>query len=141
LKKMKTFLNPGGMVSVLDYNHSALSWVPRPPQSMLTFYDTFLRWRASAGMNNQIAGDLPHYFSDAGFHSIEVLSADEVYRAGEDNFRAKAGIWLKVAAMKQISEEGWISDAQRSDAIVAYDHWIETQAESMTMKLNEVRGR
>src|SRR5690606_15082264 len=27
LKKMKTFLNPGGMVSVLDYNHSALSWV------------------------------------------------------------------------------------------------------------------
>lgn len=141
LKKMKTFLIPGGMVSILDYNHAALSWAPQPPQSMLTFYDAFLRWRADAGMNNQIADDLPRYFSDAGFHSVEVLNADEEYRAGKDNFKARAGIWSKVAGMKQISEEGWISDAQRSAAMKEYDQWIEAEAESMTMKLNEVRGR
>src|SRR5690606_6584386 len=141
LIKMKSLLRPVGVVSVLDYNHSALQWEPLPPQSMLTFYDAFLRWRADAGMNNQIANDLREYFSEAGFHGIEVINADEVYRKGSNNFSARAGIWSKVAGMKQISDEGWIDDALRLQAIAEYNDWIETGAESMTMKLNEVRGR
>lgn len=141
LIKMKSLLGPGGVVSILDYNHSAIQWQPQPPQSMLTFYDAFLRWREDAGMNNQIADDLPEYFSEAGFRSIEVINADEVYRKGSDNFATRAGIWSKVAAMKQISDEGWIGDELRMQAIEDYDHWIETAAEAMTMKLKEVRGR
>lgn len=141
LIKMKSLLRPGGVVSILDYNHSALQWEPLPPQSMLTFYDAFLRWRADARMNNQIADDLPEYFSETGFHSIEVINADEVYRKGSDNFAARVGIWSKVAGMKQISDEGWITDELRMRAIEEYNTWIETAAESMTMKLNEVRGR
>ena len=141
LTKMKSLLRPGGVVSILDYNHSALQWEPLPPQSMLTFYDAFLRWRADAGMNNQIANDLPEYFFETGFHSIEVINADEVYRKGSNNFAARVGIWSKVAGMKQISDEGWITDELRMRAIEEYNAWIETTAESMTMKLNEVRGR
>lgn len=141
LIKMKSLLRPGGVVSILDYNHSALQWEPLPPQSMLTFYDAFLRWRADAGMNNQIADDLQEYFSEAGFHSIEVIKADEVYRKGSNNFVARAGIWSKVAGMKQISDEGWIADELRIRAIEEYNTWIETEAESMTMKLKDVRGR
>ncbi|HEX7015852.1 MAG TPA: methyltransferase domain-containing protein, partial [Cyclobacteriaceae bacterium] len=39
LRKMKTLLKPGGIVSVLDYDHTALVWEPQPPASMLQFYD------------------------------------------------------------------------------------------------------
>lgn len=140
LVKMKALLKPGGVVSVLDYDHTALAWEPQPPSSMLDFYDAFLRWREHAGMNNRIAKDLPGYFGAAGFHSIEVVNADEVYRRGSANFLGRAGIWSKVAGMKQISEEGWIDDTSRLQAIEDYDRWVETEGRSMTMKLNEVRG-
>jgi hypothetical protein len=108
---------------------------------MLLFYDTFLKWRAHAGMNNQIADDLAVLFSEAGFHSIEVFNADEVYRKGDENFIVRAGIWSKVAGLKQMVDEEWIDDGLRLRAIEEYDSWVETHAESMTMKLNEVRGR
>ncbi|HEX7015170.1 MAG TPA: methyltransferase domain-containing protein [Cyclobacteriaceae bacterium] len=141
LTKIKALLKPGGTVSVLDYDHTALELEPQPPPSMLSFYDAFLRWREHAGMNNRIAKDLADYFSVAGFHSIEVFNADEVYSKGKANFAARAGIWSRVAGMKQISEEGWIDDTERLRAIEDYDRWVETEARSMTMKLNEVRGR
>src|SRR5690606_24072601 len=141
LIKMKAMLKPGGTVSVLDYDHTALTWEPQPPASMLTFYDAFLRWREHAGMNNRIAKDLSQYFTEAGFHSIEVINADEVYRRGSINFTGRAGIWSKVAGLKQISDEGWIDDPARLQAIEDYDRWVNEEAESMTMKLNEVRGR
>lgn len=140
LVKMKALLKPGGIVSVLDYDHTALTWDPQPPGSMLNFYDAFLRWREHAGMNNRMAKDLAEYFAAAGFHSIEVFNADEVYTRGCANFMARTGIWSKVAGMKQISEEGWIDDASRLQAIEDYDRWVDTDARSMTMRLNEVRG-
>jgi hypothetical protein len=108
---------------------------------MQHFYQTFLQWRADAGMNNQIAEDLPAYFKETGFHSIEVFSADEVYKKGEPNFLAKIGIWSKVAGSRQMVEEGYLKEEDRLQAIEEYNHWIETDAELMTMKLKEVRGR
>jgi ubiquinone/menaquinone biosynthesis C-methylase UbiE len=141
LTRMKSFLKPGGQLSVLDYNHSSIVWVPNPPGSMRFFYDTFLRWRTEAGMNNQMANDLYGYFSETGFRSIEVFNADEVYRKGDDDFIPKIGIWSKVAESRQMVDEGYISDELRLKAIEEYDRWIETDAELMIMKLNEVRGR
>lgn len=141
LQKMKTLLKPGGMVSILDYNHEKLEWLPQPPESMQLFYDTFLKWRADAGMNNHIADDLPGYFAGAGFTDIEVFNADEVYKKADENFLSRIGIWSKVAGSKQMVEEGYLSDIVRLQAIEEYDAWIETDAQQMIMKLNEVRGK
>jgi ubiquinone/menaquinone biosynthesis C-methylase UbiE len=141
LKKMREMLKPNGQISILDYNHEAIGWEPAPPASMQKFYSAFLEWRREAGMNNRIADDLSDYFKEAGFTSIEVLNSDELYRKGEPNFNSKVAIWSKVALLTQIVEEGYISDVDRLKAIEEYDHWIETAARSMTMKLNEVRGR
>ena len=66
LIKMKSLLKPGGQISILDYNHEKLEWDPQPPKSMQLFYAAFLKWRADAGMNNQIADDLAGYFQEAG---------------------------------------------------------------------------
>lgn len=64
--KMASMVKPGGWVSVLDYDHTALEWQSEPPLSMRRFYATFLRWRADAGMNNSIAVDAKDYFAEAG---------------------------------------------------------------------------
>ena len=141
LKRFKELLKPGGQVSVLDYNHEQLQWHPAPPESMLRFYSTFLRWRADAGMNNNITEDLPEYFAEAGFYDIEIYDANEVYIKHQGNFLSKIGIWAKVAASTQMVDEGYISNTDRLRAIDDYNTWIQSNAESMTMVLKEVRGR
>jgi ubiquinone/menaquinone biosynthesis C-methylase UbiE len=140
LIKMYSMLKPGGVVSILDYNHEALTWQPQPPASMLRFYATFLRWRGDAGMNNHIAEDLPDYFKEAGFTDIVSLNADEVYKKDQPNFLSKAWIWAKVAQSKQMVEEGYIDDALRQLAVDEYTTWVENDAELMVMKLKEIRG-
>jgi len=141
LIKLKSFLKPGGQLSILDYNHEELEWIPEPPKSMQLFYQTFLKWRADAGMNNRIADDLEEYFAETGFQSIEVYESNERYTRDNANFLQRIGIWSKVAASKQMVEEGYISDELRLSAIEDYDKWIEKEAKQMTMKLKEVRGR
>jgi ubiquinone/menaquinone biosynthesis C-methylase UbiE len=138
LMKMKSMLKPGGQISILDYNHEAIAWRPAPPASMQKFYAAFLKWRANAGMNNRIADDLASYFHQAGLHSIEVIESNELYKKGETS---KLAIWSKVAGLTQIVEEGYIKEAERLLAIEEYNRWIDSEAEEMTLKLNEVRGR
>jgi ubiquinone/menaquinone biosynthesis C-methylase UbiE len=140
IKRLKSMLKPGGILSILDYNHEALEWQPQPPASMRQFYATFLRWRADAHMNNHIAEDLPEYFKKAGFSAIEILEANEVYKKGEDNFLSKVGIWAKVAQSTQMVEEGYLDDNDRLKAIADYNEWIQSDAQLMIMKLKEVRG-
>ena len=141
LLKMKNMLKPNGQISILDYNHEALEWRPEPPASMRIFYNTFLKWRADAGMNNRIAEDLSGYFKVVGLQAIEVYNSDEVYTRGEANFKTKAGIWAQVAKSTQMVEEGYLQEADRLKAIAEYTDWVETEAMQMTMKLKEVRGK
>ena len=140
LRKMRTLLTPTGKISILDYNHTKIDWVPAPPDSMRQFYHSFLKWRADAGMNNQIADDLPILLQDAGFRNIEKINSDECYKKGDKDFDSSVGIWSKVAGSKQMVEEGYIEDDLRVHAIEEYNSWIQEEAISMTMKLNEVRG-
>jgi ubiquinone/menaquinone biosynthesis C-methylase UbiE len=141
LLKMRSLLKPGGRISILDYNHEDLDWQPEPPASMRSFYDCFLRWRADAGMNNRIAEDLPQMLARAGFTSIEVLNSDERYTRERPDFKTRVGIWSQVAGSTQMVEEGYLDDELRLRAIAEYDRWVEQEAVSMTMKLNEVRAQ
>jgi ubiquinone/menaquinone biosynthesis C-methylase UbiE len=140
LLKMKSLLKPGGVLSILDYNHTKVEWSPAPPASMKKFYNAFLKWREDAGMNNRVGDELPLLLKNAGFENIEIFNANEHYRRSEENFISRAGIWSKVAELKQIVDEGYSTEAERLQAIEEYDAWVASTAESMTMKLNEVRG-
>lgn len=142
LLKMKELLKPGGQISILDYNHQELDWKPSPPKSMQVFYKTFLKWRKDAGMNNRIAEDLSSMMHEVGLIQIEVLNSDEHYERGNENFKSKVGIWSQVASgLNQIVEEGYIENEYRQQVIEEYNEWVEKGAISMTMKLNEVRGK
>ena len=141
LVKMKSLLKPNGQISILDYDHTNLNWNPLPPESMQEFYKTFLKWREDAGMNNRIAEDLPSLLEEAGFHSVEKINSDEFYNEAIPDYKTKIGIWSKVASSLQMVEEDYLDNNLRLKAIEEYNHWIETEAVSMTMKLNEVRGK
>ncbi len=140
LLKMKSLLKPNGRISILDYNHNKLEWNPEPPESMKSFYNTFLKWRKDAGMNNGIADDLPNLMKEIGMESIETINSDEHYKKHRIDFKSKVGIWSKVADSVQMVEEGYVDNDLRLKAIEEYNEWIENKAISMTMKLNEVRG-
>ncbi|MBC8770421.1 class I SAM-dependent methyltransferase [Arenibacter sp. BSSL-BM3] len=140
LLKMKSLLNSNGVISILDYNHKKIQWNPNPPQSMIEFYEAFLKWRENEGMNNEIADYLPSLFRDIGLTNILTLNSDEYYTRERKDFKSKVGIWSKVAGLKQISEEGYMDDSQRLIAAKEYNNWVETEAISMTMKLSETRG-
>ena len=140
LKLFKSWLKPGGQISILDYNHMAIVWDPAPPETMQEFYRTFLRWRADAGMNNQVADEVATLLQQQGFESIETINADQVYHKGEADFETNLGIWIKVAQSKQMVTEGYITDELRLQAIADYTHWIETEARSMTLKMNDIRA-
>ncbi|MEL7529834.1 MAG: methyltransferase domain-containing protein [Bacteroidota bacterium] len=143
LRKFKSLLKPGGMISILDYDHTALEWTPEPPESMKSFYAAFLKWRAEAGMNNQIARDLPDYFQAIGLTEIQTFESNEVYQKGAANFPHKIGIWAAVAESRgqQVVADGYFSEADRLKTIEEYNAWAKTEAEGMVMKLREVRGR
>lgn len=141
LQRMKTWLNPNAMLSVLDYNHTKTLWKPALPKPMQEVYSRFLEWRANAGMNNSLADDLPQLFRDADFKNIEVFNANEVYKKSDVNFASRLAIWSKVAMLPQLLEEGYLTETLRTEAIAGYENWIATTAEEMTLYLVEVRGR
>ena len=140
--KMTTWLKPGGMLSVLDYDHTSIEFDPKPPESMIVFYHQFLKWRADAGMNNAIANDLFRYLETAGLSEISSINANQVYLRGQTDFTFKTGIWADVAASrgKQLVKDGYLDEELRVKAIEEYRLWVNTKAQSMTMKLMDVRG-
>ncbi len=141
LRKMKSLLKPNGIISILDYNHNALEWQPEPPQSMTQFYTAFLKWRSDAGMNNGIANDLANMMQNIGLTNIETINSNDFYDRRRPDFISKVGIWSKVAGLTQMVDEGYIDNNLRLKAIKEYNAWVENDAISMTMKLNEVRAR
>lgn len=140
IDKIKSLLKPNGQVSILDYNHEAINWTPKIPDTMQNFYNMFLMWRKDAGMNNRIGFDLIDIFEEHGFHQIEIFNADEHYERMFPAHVEKLKIWSQVASSKQMVEEGYISDAERLEAIADYNKWVDKDATSMTLKLREVRA-
>lgn len=143
LKKMKTLLKPGGVISILDYNHEKIEWKPSPPESMQQFYNAFLAWRKDAGMNNRIADDLPDMFTSIGMQVISVVDASEVSHREHPDFHENVGIWTKVAETrgKQVVQDRYITEAERLQAIEEYNEWNKTSASYIKMYLLNVSGR
>lgn len=140
IDKVKALLKPQGQISILDYNHEMINWVPKIPASMQNFYNMFLMWRKDAGMNNRIGFDMIEILEEHGFHDVQVFNADEHYERANEQDVSKIKIWSQVAGSKQMVNEGYIKDEERLQAIEEYNRWAEDESVSMTMKLREVRA-
>ncbi len=143
LQRMAGWLKPGGILSVLDYNHEKIAWNPAPPPSMLAFYDAFLRWRADAGMQNDIADRLAGYFETAGLREIAVTGQSETVRRTDAGYATKMGIWATVAETRghQLVADGYVTEEGRLAAVRDYTAWMATEGDSMEMYLLAVEGR
>lgn len=133
---------PGGIVLVLDYDHTAIRWTPDPPPSMAAFYAAFLAWRAEAGFDNTIARRLPSLLAQAGAAGVEVTHQPETTTRADGDFAARAGIWADAAATRghQMVADGFLSEADRQRAESEYRAWVAADAQSMTLHLDAVQG-
>lgn len=142
IAKMSQLLEPGGRLTILDYNHEKISWEPEIPQSMQQFYKAFLQWRADAGMDNRIADNLAAIFRQQGLNNITVTDHSETTLRDSPEFEADLDIWAKVAETRgmQLLQDNYITDAARLAAIADYREWVRTAAGSMTLYLKAVTG-
>lgn len=137
LRNLKKWVKPGGYLSILDYNHEKIAWTPELPAAMRLFYDAFLRWRQDAGFDNAIADHLPELLQRIGFADVQVEPQFEITHRNDPNFSVAARLWAEVAELRgsQLVQAGYITEAQRLQAITDYEHWIATVGESMIVYL------
>lgn len=143
LRRMNEWVKPGGYLSILDYNHEKIAWTPEPPAAMRLFYDAFLQWRQDAGFDNAIADHLPELLERIGFADIRVDSQLETTHRNDPIFLIAARLWAEVAELRgpQLVQAGYITEAQRRQAITDYDDWIATVGESMVVYLLAVTAK
>lgn len=142
LSMMAGATKPRGRIVVLDYNHEKIAWMPDPPNSMRTFYATFLRWRADAGMDNAIGDHLAEMFAHVGIVDTAVTTQHERTQRGNPDFHTRIGIWADVAASRghQMTADGVITERQRAAAEADYREWIRDRAECQSLYLIATDG-
>ena len=142
VSKMKALLKKGGYLSILDYNHTKIDWVPKPPASMRKLYDAFLQWRADAGFDNTIADNLAEIFSACGCKNISATNQSQITTRADEHFESKAGIWKVVAETRgtQLVKDKYITEEERLAAIVDYEVWLKEDGQYMKMYLLAVDG-
>jgi ubiquinone/menaquinone biosynthesis C-methylase UbiE len=143
IQKMKTLLKPNGLLCVLDYDHTAISWEPQPPASMQLFYAQFLKWRSDAGMDNQIALHAGDLMQASGLNICYNADHAEFHQQAEAGFLQHVSIWTAVAETrgKQMVTDGYVSEEERAAAATDYHHWCETEAQSMRLVLRAIHGQ
>ncbi len=142
LEKMITLLKEGGCITILDYNHEKIEWSPAAPHSMQLFYESFLKWRKDADMDNTIADNLSAMFEKAGLEKITTTDQSEYIQTDSKDFVEEMGIWTKVAETrgKQLVDDQYITEELRLKAIEEYNYWIQKEAISMKMYQLSVTG-
>lgn len=140
--KLLNLVKSGGMISILDYNHTKIEWIPQPPQSMLDFYRAFLDWRTDAGYDNAIADNLVAIYQESGLQFINLVDQHEVSRRGEDRFEGDIRIWNIVAETRgnQVVKDRFCTEELRLKAIQEYDAWIASDAQAMKLYLLAVEA-
>lgn len=139
IANMKAAARPGGLIVVLDYNHTANTWQPTPPPEFQCFYEAFLSWRESNGWDNRMAEHLPALFAQAGLTEIESLPQNEISRRGDPQLQLWCEVMEKLGT--RIVEAGFLKAPRLEAARVTYEAWVRHDLETQTLNLATVTGR
>ncbi len=109
---------------------------------MQAFHAASLRWRAHAGLDNEIADHLAGMFTSLGLHDVAEIPQLEVSRIGDPDFEVRAGIWADTAAFHGpwMVEDGVVTEQERAAAEADYRRWVAAEAQSQTLNLTSVEG-
>ena len=143
ISKMKDTAKRGGLLVILDYNHTKSEWVPDPPPAFRHFYRAFLSWRNANGWDNEMGDHLPGLLRQAGLLDIRSEIADEITARGETDFVERAGLWSEVIENlgEPVSKAGFCTESELRAAHESYSAWVETGLEKQTLALRAVIGR
>ena len=143
LRCMTCAAKPGGLIVVLDYNHTLNSWEPAPPPEFSEFYAVFLAWRKGLGWDNEIANHCPALFEQAGLAEIRTYDQDETSVKSDDDFDEKTALWIQVIDNLGPTLLGaQVCDAPLLDAARrCYDQWRQTGLERQTLSMKTTTGR
>src|SRR5262249_53020386 len=124
LARMARAARPGGLVVVLDYDHTRAEWVD-PPAAWTRFYRAFLDWREAGRLDNTIATRLPALCRQAGLDVIDVVPRITTVRADDAQFFRVAGLWRLVidSRGRQIVAAGHLSEPERQAAFDPFTAW------------------
>jgi SAM-dependent methyltransferase len=133
---------PGGTIAVLDYDHTRAEWEPSMPPSVHRFYQSFLDWRADAGMDNAIAAHLPRMFGQAGLTGVTAVDQREVTTIRDEDYQRRIALWPGVIATRghQVVADGWLTEADRALAEEDIWRWIEESSPAQSLFLRSVTG-
>ncbi|HEY3454375.1 MAG TPA: methyltransferase domain-containing protein [Bryobacteraceae bacterium] len=143
ISKMKDAAKPGGLLVIMDYNHTKNEWAPDPPPAFHHFYRAFLDWRDANGWDNEMADHLPGLLEQAGLLDIRSGVEDEIAARGEADFVERARLWSEVIENlgEPISKAGFCTESELRAAHESYSHWVETSLEKQRLALRAVIGR
>ena len=132
-------VKPGGMVVVLDYDHTSHTWQPEPPAEFRGFFDAFLAWRDAHRWHNSIARELPEMLRRAGLIDVTEHVSNESCGPSD----AAAGIWPHVMESlgPKMIEEGYWTEAERAAALEVSRDWVRDAMTKQVLYLSAVEGR
>jgi ubiquinone/menaquinone biosynthesis C-methylase UbiE len=125
LSRMARAAVPGGLVVVLDFDHTRATWSD-PPKAWTRFYEAFLAWREAGGLDNAIARHLPALCKGAGLAEIELTPQIMTVSAGDADFFRVAGLWRMVIESRghQMVAALSITENERQAAFHAFTEWM-----------------
>ena len=142
LRAMARAARPGGLLVVLDYNLHRTLWEPSPPDSVHQFYSAFLRWRADAGMSNEMADHLPRLFTELGLGEIRSTPQLEIAHREDHDFDVRLALWGQVIATRghQLVRDRFLEESLRARAEADFQEWARSHAQRQTLWLAATEG-
>jgi SAM-dependent methyltransferase len=140
--EMRRVARPGGLVVILDYDHTSASWEPEIPSAMVEFYASWLRWRTDAGLDNRILLRLASLLEDAGLADVRVTPQVEIYSQDDDDFHERGAIWAEVAESDvKVVADGFVEETVRVEAARSYRDWLATDGREHRLVLGCAVGK
>jgi ubiquinone/menaquinone biosynthesis C-methylase UbiE len=144
ISQMWHAIKPGGKLVLLDYNHLKGEMQPTPPSNFSSTIETFYRWKADAGMDNEIADHLQVMLLELGFQNVLVTPQLERTVRGDADFDSRMAIKVQILASRghQLVKDGWLTETERAQAEEEEGRiWTRETAQSQTLYLLAIEGR
>ena len=140
---MANVTKSGGMVVVLDYNHSRNRWEPGAPAEFQVFYAAFLKWREQNGWDNEMGDHLPLLFEEAGLQEVESREADQAAERGCDGFEDKVELWPRVIENigAKLIEAKYIDEDLLHSARIKFEDFAANTLKTQVLAMRSVVGR
>ncbi|MBB6730317.1 methyltransferase domain-containing protein [Cohnella zeiphila] len=135
VNRMAAATKEGGSVVLADYNHGRIVWDPQPPESMLAFYEAYLKWRLDAGLDNGIADRLGTLLGEAGLTDVRIEPTHEETFRDDADFIGRIALWADTASSRgpQMQRDGYLTEEAWKTAERDYREWIGRHAAHMRM--------